>query len=340
MSPATVLVTGADRYLAGRLVARLTADDQVKRTISVNTDALGDSDLKDLLEDEGVDTVVHAAVAASAVRSGGRTAQKESNVIGTMHLLAACQRAATVRRVVVKSSVAAYGASARDPAVFTEDTELRVAPRGEFAADILEVEAYARGFARRRSDVAVTVLRLAPLLGPTSDTSLTRYFSLPVVPTVLGYDPRVQFLHIEDALDVLHRVTLDGHEAPRGRPDVFNVAGPGVLLLSQAIRRAGRVAAPAPEALLRGVAAFARGRGIVDFSRDQLDFLRFGRVVDVQRLTSVYDLTPRPTPAAFDDFVTGHALMSVLGGRDAEGRSFRDRAKDLTSIRNGRGNPR
>jgi UDP-glucose 4-epimerase len=329
---ATVLVTGADRYLAGRLVARLTADDNVGRVIGVDTDSLSSTGLGKTLAAEQVDTVVHAAVAASAVRSGGRAAQKESNVLGTMHLLAACQRASSVRRVVIKSSVAAYGASSRDPAVFTEDTELRAAPRGEFASDIAEVEAYARGFARRCPEVSVSVFRLAPLLGPTSDTSLTRYFSLPMVPTVLGFDPRVQFLHIEDALDVLHRVTLHEYQGTAGRLGVFNVAGPGVLLLSQAIRRAGRLPAPTPEAALRGFAALARGRNIVDFSRDQLDFLRFGRVVDCRRLAEAYGITPRPTPEAFDDFVAGHALMSLLG--DSPGPSFLDQVSDLLGGRN------
>lgn len=327
MSSATILVSGADRYLAGRLVSRLTNDDAVDHVVGVNTNALSDATLVTLLERENVDTVVHTAVAASAVRSGGRTAQKESNVLGTMHLLAACQRAACVRRVVIKSSVAAYGASSRDPAVFTEETELRAAPRGEFAADIAEVEAYARGFARRRPEVSVTVLRLAPLLGPTSDTSLTRYFSLPIVPTVLGYDPRMQFLHIEDALEVLHTVTLDRKLGPSGRPDVFNVAGPGVLLLSQAIRRAGRIPAPTPEHALRGFAKLAQGRGIVDFSQDQLDFLRFGRVVDCTKLLEFFGLDPRATTEAFDDFVTGHALMSLLG--DTPDPSFFDRVGNM-----------
>lgn len=326
----TVMVTGADRYLGGRLIELLAADERVSEVIGVETGALHNGTLSRILNRSKVDTVVHAAVAASAVRSGGRSAQKESNVIGTMHLLAACQRSPAVRRLVIKSSVAAYGASARDPAIFTEETELRAAPRGEFASDIAEVEAYTRGFARRRPDVTVSVLRLAPLLGPTSDTSLTRYFSLPVVPTVLGFDPRVQFLHIEDALDVLHLVTLDDRTGPAGRPEVFNVAGPGVLLLSQAIRRAGRVAAPTPEAVLRAVATAARGRNIVDFSLDQLDFLRFGRVVDVGKLTEFFNITPRPTAEAFADFVAGHALMSVLGDPDTNdtGPSFLDRVRD------------
>jgi len=326
---ATVLVTGADRYLGGRLAARLKADDRVARVVEVDTESLDNGTISELLARAEVDTVVHSSVTASAVRSGGRTAQKESNVLGTMHLLASCQRAESVRRVVIKSSVAAYGASARDPAVFTEDTELRAAPRGEFAHDISEVEAYARSFARRRDDVTVTVLRLAPLLGPTSDTSMTRYFSLPIVPTILGFDPRIQFLHIEDALEALYRVTMSDHSGTPGRPELFNVAGPGVLLLSQAVRRAGRIAAPTPETILRGMAALARDRGVIDFSHDQLDFLRYGRVVDCTRLAEVYGVTPRSTPDAFDDFVAGHELMSVLSNPATPAPSFREMLRGL-----------
>ena len=36
----------------------------------------------------------------------------------------------------------------------------------------------------------------------------TAYFSLPVVPTVLGFDPRLQFVHERDGLEVLWRATL------------------------------------------------------------------------------------------------------------------------------------
>ena len=54
---------------------------------------------------------------------------KELNVIGTMQLLAACQKAPAVRHLVVKSTSTVYGASSRDPAMFTEDMEPR-ATRG------------------------------------------------------------------------------------------------------------------------------------------------------------------------------------------------------------------
>jgi UDP-glucose 4-epimerase len=46
----------------------------------------------------------------------------------------------------------------------------------------------------------VTVLRLAPILGPTVNNYLTRYLGRRVVPTLMGFDPLMQFLHEVDAL--------------------------------------------------------------------------------------------------------------------------------------------
>ena len=113
---------------------------------------------------------------------------KELNVIGTMQLLAACQKAPSLRHLVVKSTTTVYGASSRDPAMFTEDMEPRRAPAG-YAKDVAEIEGYVRGFARRRPDVRVALLRAANVIGPHVTSPITSYFRLPVIPTVLGHDP-------------------------------------------------------------------------------------------------------------------------------------------------------
>src|SRR4029450_2255481 len=76
------------------------------------------------------------------------------NIIGTMQLLAACQATPGLRKLVVRSSTAAYGASFRDPAVFTESTPPTLVPRGGFAKDVIEIEGYVRGFTRRGPAVA------------------------------------------------------------------------------------------------------------------------------------------------------------------------------------------
>jgi UDP-glucose 4-epimerase len=350
----TVVVTGVGRYLGAHVAARLSADPGVARVIGVDTastspelDAalaeigagrdsvelvhteLRSAEIRALINEAQADVVVHLALVTSPDGySGGRAGMKELNAIGSMQLLAACQQAPTVRKVVVRSSTAAYGASFRDPAVFTEDTEPRAVPRGGFARDILDIEAYVRGFRRRRPDVDATVLRFVPFVGRRADTNLTRYFALPVVPTVLGRDPRLQFVHLEDALEILHRSVTEDH------PGTYNVAGPGVLLLSQAIRRAGRIGVPVLEPGLSGAAAVARSFGLRALSLDQLDLFVHGRVVDTSRLSKEYGFTPRSTADAFDDFVRAHELGAVLN-RDRVAAAERTILEMIRRVRSG-----
>ena len=84
--------------------------------------------------------------------------------------------------------------------------------------------------------MAVTTLRTANLMGPTITAAMTGYFRLPVLPTVLGFNPRMQFLHEQDVLDVLQ------HAATSEVAGTYNVAGDGMLTLSQVARRLGRPA--------------------------------------------------------------------------------------------------
>ena len=321
----TVVVTGTSRFIGARVAGRLAADPRVGRVVGLDT-ATPAPDFADLLRDvdqvradagaaSGIiadldaSAVVHLAVVSGPDQQyGGRAAMKEQNVIGTMQLLAACQRASGLRKLVVRSSTAAYGASFRDPAVFTEETEPREVPRGGFARDILDIEAYVRGFRRRRPDVTATVLRFAPFIGSTAETSLTRYFAQPLVPTVFGRDPRLQFVHVDDALEVLHRAVVED------RPGTFNVAGPGVLTLSQAIRRAGRVAVPVLEPGLSGAAGVTRAFGVGRYGFDQIDLFVHGRVVDTSRLIREFGFEPRSTQAAFDDFLRAHPDGALLAG--------------------------
>jgi len=96
-------------------------------------------------------------------------------------------------------------------------------------------------------------------------------------------------------------------------PGVFNVAADGVLLLSQAIRRAGRVPVAVPSFAVGPLGRLFREARIVDFSPEQMRLLNFGRVVDNSRLRGQFGFTPRwTTTQAFDDYVRGRALHPVV----------------------------
>ncbi|WP_182525584.1 NAD-dependent epimerase/dehydratase family protein [Nocardioides dongkuii] len=306
-----VLVTGVSRDLGRRFARSIAADPGVRRVIGVDVvPPRGDigevsfvrADIRNpviakVIAKEDVDTVVHMSVISTPGTAGGRNTMKELNVIGTMQLLAACQKAPGLQHLVVKSSTTVYGASNRDPAMFTEDMEPRRAPTSGYAKDVAEVEGYVRGFARRRSDVRVTMLRAANVLGPQVSSPVASYFRLPVIPTVLGYDARLQFLHEHDLLGVLtHAVSSDV-------AGTFNVAGDGILMLSQAVRRLRRPSVRMPGFMVGNVGSTLRSARVADFSPEQLAFLTYGRGVDTTRMREVLGFEPAYTTAeTFADF--------------------------------------
>jgi UDP-glucose 4-epimerase len=316
-----VLITGVSRFLGGHLAQRLEADPEVGEIFGIDLDP-PEVDLKrtefvradirnpliaKVLQATEVDTLVHCAVIATPAKVGGRAQMKEINVIGTMQLFAAAQKAESLRRVVMKSTTAVYGSEPSDPAIFTEDMAPRAQPKSGYAKDAVEVENYARSFGRRRPEVELTILRFANFIGPRIDTPLTRYFSLPVVPTAAGFDPRLQFLHEEDAVDLLYRATREGH------PGTYNAAGDGVIYLSQAVRLAGKVPLPIPAPFINIFAAAIRQTGVVDFSPEQVNFLLYGRVGDVARLKKLFGwIPPHSTTEAFSDFVAKTKLAKVF----------------------------
>jgi UDP-glucose 4-epimerase len=258
---------------------------------------------------EDVDTVVHMSVIATPGSAGGRLTMKELNVIGTMQLLAACQKAPSVKHLVVKSTSTVYGASSRDPAMFSEEMQPRRNPRSGFSKDAAEIEGYVRGFARRRPDVRVAMLRLANVVGPHVVSPMTSYFRLPVIPTVLGYDARMQFVHESDLDRVLELAVTSDVEG------TYNVAGDGILMLSQAVRRLQRATLPLPGFAVGQLGSVLRQMRLADFSPEQLSFLTFGRGIDTTRMRTELGFEPAyTTEEAFADFAASMPAASRLSG--------------------------
>ncbi len=294
-----VLVTGVSRDLGAKYARTLAADDsfevigvdvtpprhELGRASFVRADIRNPIIVK-VIAARQVDTVVHMAMVATPSGAGGRTSMKEINVIGTMQLLAACQKADSLTKLVVQSSVSVYGASPRDPVRFTEEMSAKSQPRTGFGKDAIEVESYVRGLARRRPDLIVTTLRLANLMGAGVDSQVTRYLALPVVPRVMGFDARLQFLHPTDAVAALIAATrLD-------LPGTYNVGADDVVTLSQALRMMGRPSIGVPQPFAPLVAAFVRQARLGDFSADQIATLTYGRGMDTTRFLAATGLAP------------------------------------------------
>jgi UDP-glucose 4-epimerase len=305
-----VLVTGVAGEFAARASRALAEQPGVERVVGVDTrPPAGDlggvkfvrADIRTpvvgkLMAVEDIDTVAHLDVNPSE-QSRGRSGAKERNVIGTMQVLAAAQRSEAVRKLVLWSSTAVYGTSPKDPALFTEADNAQGGTKSGFPKDIVEVESYVRGYSRRRPEVIVTTFRAAQLLHPEIPAPLRNYLANPLLPAALGFDPRLQFLHLEDAINVLcESVTHD-------RWGTFNVAGPGVMLLSQVSRRLGKPTIPLPPFGFSAASTRAVRMMGGEISPDLYRVLTHGRAVDITALRDIFGYEPKhSTEETFEEF--------------------------------------
>ena len=298
-----VLITGVGRFWGANLARQLERDHALDFVCGIDTrDPLVEfgrsevvkGDIRNpaisrLINVTRVDTVVHTQVfGADRPGESGRTLH-DMNVIGTMNLLAACAASPFVRKVIIRSSTAIYGASPRDPAFFTEDMEAKAPLRDTYSRDIAEVETYARDFADRAPHAAVTILRFANSIGEHVDTAFTRYISGQVVPTHAGYNPRLQFIQDTDAVDAL------AHAVRAWKPGTFNVAGPGTVTLSKFLRMAGRIQVPLIPPALGPVLHLLERSGLLYVQSRYDRTLKFGRGVSTERMIEDFGFVPEYT---------------------------------------------
>ena len=165
-------------------------------------------------------------------------------------------------------------------------------------------------FADRNPGVAVSVLRMANVLGPDVRTSHIDLMRKPALPMILGFDPRYQFVHEDDVVHALE------HVVKNDLPGVFNVAADGVLALSEVAGLLGKPYAPVISPWGTGLAATLARRLGVQIPPEMLAQLRFGRGVDNRRFKATgfeYGYTSREAVIALGEHLRLHPLLRDAG---------------------------
>jgi UDP-glucose 4-epimerase len=315
-----ILVTGLSTYWGGRLAQALEAFPDVEAIIGVDNQepqvelertefvkvGAQHALLRRVVEAAEIDTVVDTRLVVDSTTTSSSKAH-ENNVIGTMNILAACSGAdSPVRKVVFKSSAHYYGCEQDDPAFFDETMRRPHPPRTPIERDIVEAEASLNEFAEKNPDLTVTLLRFANVLGPSVRTSHIGLFSLPAVPMILGFDPRYQFAHEDDVVHALE------HATKQSLPGTFNVAGDGVLALSEIAGLLGKPYAPIIPFWGTGLAAAALRRVGLNIPPEALNQLRFGRGLDNRRFKATgfaYGYTSREAVIKLGEELRLHPLL-------------------------------
>jgi UDP-glucose 4-epimerase len=295
-----ILVTGVAGYWGTRVAARLAADENY-HVIGLDAEQPAGqrngldfvlADIRnplmvDLLRDERVDTVCHLDFVHSIRRSESAF---DANVMGTTKLLGACKEAG-VRRVVLKSSTAIYGARPTNSAFLTEGHPVRGSRRFGYLRDLVEREKFCNGYCRRVPEMSVTTLRFSSIVGPTADTPMTRFLRTPWAPSMMGFDPMMQIIHENDVVDaLLHAVRNDTKGA-------FNVAAEDPMPLSKMRGLVGKLPLSVFHPFASwGIALLGTARvDLEDYLPIAPDYLRYPWVGDLTRMREELGLVPRYT---------------------------------------------
>ncbi len=316
-----VAITGAATFLGLNLIGLLEDDPRVAKIVCLDTTSpptvgaksryyeldlshpTAEERLTEVLGAESVDTVVHLSLLESPTRETAHSHELEG--VGTMQVLNACRRART-HKLIVRSFTWLYGARATNPAFLSEKHALRAKSHDAFFQDKLAVEEQLLRFRQPGQGRVVTVLRTAPIIGPSVENFVTRYLRLSRVPTVLGFDPLWQFLHEADAVAAL-KCAVD-----RDVPGVFNLVSDGVLPLSMAVRLLGRSRLPLPRPLLRPTLGALWLTKVGDAPPALLDYLQYACVADGALAKSRLGFVPVfSSREALSDFASAEQLREA-----------------------------
>lgn len=290
-----ILVTGAATWTGGHIIRKLEQEpdtevlaiDEIPPRVEFESElyefALDRAEFAHFVIDAEPDAVVHMQTVDRSALLGGRRAHDEA-VVGAQALFGAIRRCHSISRVVVKSHVCVYGMGPRNPSVVAENSPVE-GTRGRYARDLRSLEDYIEATALQRTDITFTVLRFAPIFGADVGNPLSRYLRLPVVPTRLGYDPRLQLISEHDVVRAIRHSLFH----PIG--GAFNVAAGGQHYLSRILRLGHRVSQPLPQRAYN-IAVKGMSRGDLYLPGHVKRLVHHGLITDTTRMREVLGFQP------------------------------------------------
>lgn len=207
------------------------------------------------------------------------------NVLGFAKMLEYLEQYG-VRKLVVLSSANVYGPRPDNPQFLTEAAPLLGSQDFHDIRDLIAADMLAQSFFWRNPACETVILRPPHILGAVRNAP-SNYLRLPVVPTLLGFDPMVQVIHQGD---VAHAISAALRPGVRG---IFNLAGPAPVALSRLIALRGRGRITVPHLVARRLLSELFRFRLSSFPAPELDHIRYVCMVDDRRAREAFGWSPR-----------------------------------------------
>lgn len=309
MTGNTVVITGISGHFGQVLLPYLEADPDIARVIGIDRASINDQiyseklvfhkiDLRaagweSLLQE--ADVLVHLAFILMRLPSDRDV--DEINEKTTRQVFEAAARQG-VNKLVVTSSVVAYGLHADNPIPLTEDSALRPNPGNYYSRAKAANERYLDQFERQHPNMIVTRLRPCTVIGPHAPPANMASLTGKTGILVSGSNPPIQLVHEEDMATALHLAIA------KDLPGVYNVTSDEPRTLEELMHLRGGNTLSLPYPVARAAMWLAWRMGSSVFAPEWADLSRYPLVASNEKLKKM-GWKPRYTTAqAFTDLLS------------------------------------
>lgn len=161
------------------------------------------------------------------------------NVIGSRKVMDLALRYGA-KRMVVLSTFHIYGAHPHNHIPIFEEEPLRAGMESPQIGDAIQLDNQAITWIYQHPECRTALLRPTHVIGPDIRNAMSNFLRSKRGPVMLGFDPMMQFIHQQDLVDAIVRVTKSDEVG------VFNVSGDGTLPWRRALDVVGMSQIPVP----------------------------------------------------------------------------------------------
>jgi UDP-glucose 4-epimerase len=305
-----ILITGSAGYLGSKVISILQGKghqlfgidvkdplDVKPYTRFIKASVTDEKAMAEIFETSKPDVTIHLAFVVNVLHD--RKREEDVAINGTKLFLAHCERQ-KVAKIILMSSVAAYGAHPDNDNPLTEASQIRGNQAYSYSYFKAETDKIAQDFMRSHKSCAFVILRPCLFIGPNTDNSFFEIFKFPIIPQLSDAggvkDISFQFIHEDDMASC---VVACIEKNVRG---VFNVASDGLVKFSEAVKLIGkkRIVVPAP--LLYPIASLLWLCRMIGSPPGQMDFMRYPWIMDNAKMKRDLFIPSRTSIEAFNEY--------------------------------------
>lgn len=270
----TIAITGVNGYAASTLLPLLEADDDIEKIIGIDFRPWkgGFSKVKFFREDirspqisellNQADVICYLSFAGQDIHD--QQAADDIHISGMKNFLSAVEKC-RIKKIIIGGCSSVYGFQPPTALHYSEkDAVFDKHADNYFTATAGKIETVVDEFIRSHPDIMVTVMRIAPVMGPNMENLMEKALSMQfsILPSDNGRS--AQFIHEDD----LGRALLTAID--KDIPGIFNVAADDAMPLRSCFKNAGVKTIPLPPGVSEFLADLGFKLRIYPFGKDYI----------------------------------------------------------------------